>query len=386
MTDASRTKGSDTEGSGVQPDSPILPANKPAVTPDVLVDAASSARHAATATALPPPSGSTRRHLWRTVALWVVFLLLVGSGALLWLRRDVVLDWVHTRNYAPPRAVVTLADETTMTAYGRRLFYVNYPVIQDKDLFNASCPDASHEVAVLGCYNGNRNGIYLYHVTDARLDGITQVTAAHEMLHQAFDRLSPSEKTRVSALLKDYYEHALTDTNIKEKIASYKKLEPNDLVNEMHSVFGTEVADLPPALETYYKQYFTDRSKVVAFRNHYVAAFSEREHQITAYDAQRDALKKQINQAQADLDAQEKSLRTQRDQMNAYLAADDVDHYNALVPGFNAQVASYKAKVAETNNLINEYNAITDKRNALTAQEQELLKAQDSHASSAAAE
>jgi hypothetical protein len=327
-----------------------------------------------------------RRRLWVSIVLWLLLAAVIGGGVLLWVKRDIVLDWIHTRDYTAPQNIVRLADDTTMTSYAKRLFYVNFPAIEDKDSFNRNCPDASHEVAVLGCYLGNRNGIYLYHVTDARLDGITQVTAAHEMLHQAFDRLSPSEKTRISALLHDYYEHELSDKNVEDKMASYKKLEPNDLANEMHSIFATEITTLPSALETYYKQYFTDRSKVVAFRNRYVAAFSQRQQQIEQYDAQRDDLKNKIDQAQTDLDTWAKNLRSQKDQMNAYLDANEVDRYNALVPSFNAQVAAYKAKVAVTNDLINEYNSITDKRNALTAEEQDLIKAQDSHASSAATE
>jgi hypothetical protein len=336
----------------------------------------------------PSVAVQLRRHpsKMRTVLLTAVLLLIVGSGVTLWLQHDAVLDWVHSRGYTPTRDVSGLADHTTMTPYGKRLFFVNYPAIEEKDTFNKNCPDASHEVAVLGCYRGNRNGIHLYHVTDARLAGITEVTAAHEMLHQAFDRLSTSDKKRVSDMLNSYYKNGLTDKNIIDKMASYKKLEPNDMVNEMHSVFGTEVGKLPADLETYYKQYFTDRSKIVAYRDQYVSAFSQRQQQIEDYDKQRDELKLRIDQAQNDLDSWETKLKATRDTMNQWLAASEIDRYNAAVPSFNAQVAAYKAKVVDTNNLIDEYNTITDKRNALTAQEQELLQAQDSHASSASAE
>ncbi len=37
----------------------------------------------------------------------------------------------------------------------------------------------------------------------------------------------------------------------------------------MHSVLGTEVANLPPALENYYKQYFTNRQAIVNYANQY---------------------------------------------------------------------------------------------------------------------
>ena len=374
MANASHVNDSDSEGSGKQSDLMTHPAAVLEKSPDIqlLTDDPKAA-----------VSVRSKWRLWRSIAMWILLLIIIGSTAVLWQQHDAALDWIHIRDYTAPQNIVKLADDTTMTAYGKRLFFVNFPSVEDKDAFNKDCPDASHEVAVLGCYRGNRNGIYLYHVTDARLEGITQVTAAHEMLHQAFDRLSPSDKTRVSAMLNSYYKHGLSDKNVEDKIASYKKLEPNDLTNEMHSVFGTEIRTLPPDLEVYYKQYFTDRSKIVTYRDRYVSAFSERQQHIDQYDAQRDKLKQQIDQAQTELDTWEKNLRAQRDQMNAYLAANEADRYNALVPNFNGQVAAYKAKVTATNNLINEYNSVTDKRNALTAQEQELIKAQDSHASSA---
>ncbi len=83
------------------------------------------------------------------------------------------------------------------------------------------------------------------------------------MLHAAYNRLNSADKSRIDNSLQKYYQHTLTDQRIKNIIAAYKKTEPNDLVNEMHSIFGTEVAELPPELETYYKQYFSNRSVVV---------------------------------------------------------------------------------------------------------------------------
>jgi len=272
-----------------------------------------------------------------------------------------------------------------MTPYARRLFYANKPQIESRTAFNNHCSNTFDQASVLGCFTGNRQGIYIYDVTDTRLDGIQQVTAAHEMLHQAYERLSGSERTRVDNLLLAYSK-TVTDPALKDKLAAYQKTEPHDVVNEMHSVFGTEVATLPPALEQYYRHYFTDRAKITKFHTQYQQAFTARTEQIASYDAQLNSLKKQIGADKATIAAQEKTLQVQRAQLDANTASNQIDAYNAAVPGFNAQVDAYKALVAQTNSLIDQYNKLIDARNSIAVQEQQLQQAIDSHANTATAQ
>jgi hypothetical protein len=305
-------------------------------------------------------------------------------GVLAW-QHNLVTDWAVTRGYHPPAAIQSLAQEDTMTAYARRLFYVNKPRIEGRDAFNKRCSSGHDEVAVLGCYTGNRQGIFLYDVTDARLNGIQQVTAAHEMLHQAYDRLGGKERARVDAQLVAYSK-TVTDPDLKSKMAAYQKSEPNDIIDEMHSVFGTEVADLPKGLEVYYARYFTNRKEVTQFHDHYQAAFSERTKQIAAYDAQIESLKKQIGTDKASIQSQEKSLQAQRAELNALLSSNQVKAYNDAVASFNAQVTAYKAAITETNRRIGQYNKLIDARNEIAVQEQQLQRAIDSQASSVPAQ
>ena len=67
---------------------------------------------------------------------------------------------------------------------------------------------------MLGCYHSNQDGIFLYNVQDARLAGVQQVTAAHEMLHAAYDRLSTKDKNYVDGLLMDYLQERPQDQRI----------------------------------------------------------------------------------------------------------------------------------------------------------------------------
>lgn len=313
------------------------------------------------------------RRIWPSTLLVLVVL----AGGVFWFRHNEVFDWVAARGYQPPSVVDSLVADTTMSAYAKRLFYANRPAIEGKAEFNTHCTDPSDQVAVLGCFVGNRLGIYIYDVTDERLYGIEHVTAAHEMLHQAYQRLDRQEKTRINGLLQEYHDLKASQA-LKDKIASYKSAEQEHLQNEMHSIFGTEAADLPAELEVYYERYFTDRSKVLALYQKYQSEFDRRIAQIKDYDAQLGELKLTIAANKTDLDAKEEALRQQRQQMDGYLAAELISQYNAAVPGFNAQVTAYRNLVIATNTLVERYNTLLAERNALAVQERQLEDAIDS--------
>ncbi len=304
-----------------------------------------------------------------------VLLLVLGALTLTWMQRQAVADWMKLRGYTAPAAVANLATEDTMTSYASKLFYVNRPEIVRGAAFSSNCPVGGEKTVVLGCYKGNDQGIYLYDVTDERLNGVEQVTAAHEMLHAAYRRLSVSERKQVDGWLNAYYQNDLTNQRIKDIIDSYKKSEPNDVVNEMHSIFATEIAQLPSNLETYYKQYFSDRSKVIAYTNQYQAEFTTRQDQIRAYDAQLKDLKAQIDANEASLSDQRKALDRQSEQMKVARASGDTATYNSMVGSYNASVNAYNALLVKTKAQIAQYNDIVEKRNAIAVEEQQLVKA-----------
>lgn len=309
---------------------------------------------------------------------YVLFVVLLAGGGLLWVNRNYVQDWIILRGYTVPQPVAQLATDTGMSAYGERLFYVNKPELNDKVALNENCKDLVDEVAVLGCFVGDRQGIYIYDVTDARLDGIEQVTAAHEMLHQAYARLDDGERKRINALLEDFYNNQLTSQSIKEKIDQYRKTEPNDIPNEMHSIFASEVRTLPAELEEYYKQYFADRQKVVAFWEASQEEFETYRKQIADYDQRLEALKPQIESMETELTQRVVELKQAKATMDADLAAGRIDEYNAGVGPYNARVSAYNKLLTETNQRISEYNRLVNERNAISVQVKELNKALDS--------
>lgn len=320
--------------------------------------------------------------LFSRIAFYVISIVLLAAGIGFWIKHDEVLDWAATRNYQPPAEIEQMAADTAMTPYAKRLFYANQPVVADKDEFNQRCVDPTELVAVLGCYLGNRMGIYIYNVTDERLHGIKQVTAAHEMLHQAYERLGADERQRIDALLEEYYE-ARADERLREKIAIYQRSGSKHLSNEMHSIFGTEAPDLPAELEKYYQRYFEDRRRVLELFQGYRAEFDERISQIEAYDEQLDSLRTRINDGRQELVERERELHTRRARLDADLAANRIDEYNSGVPGFNALVREYHSLINQINSMVDEHNRTLEARNALAVEERELEAAIDSRVDAA---
>lgn len=308
----------------------------------------------------------------------MLLILLVAANIFAWSQRQNIADWWRLRDYSPSSDISILATDDDMTPYAQKLFYINHPSLEDKESFNKHCSEEGEETAVLGCYRGDRQGIYIYAVTDERLKGVRQVTAAHEMLHQAYDRLSDGERRRIDGLLQDFYDNHLKNDEIRQKVDSYRTRQDAVLTNEMHSIFGSEVRELTVELETYYRQYFSDRQKVVSFSEAYRSEFTRRQELVRSYDIQLSGLKSKINANKSSLESSLAFLKTKEKEINQDIAARDQDAYEADVREYNATVSSYNALLTKTRSLIDQHNDIVGKRNDIAVQERELQQALDS--------
>jgi hypothetical protein len=303
---------------------------------------------------------------------WVLLLLLIAVAIGAW-QRQWVYDQIALYNYQPPSAIAALATDSTMTDDARRVFYVNHPALQAKSTFSKSCPSNTEQTVVLGCYISGQRGIYLLDVDKQELNGIEQVTAAHEMLHAAYDRLSSNDRKRIDSLLQNYFNNGLKDETTRETINEYRSSEPDELVNEMHSIIGTQVGSLPPELEQYYTRYFKDRAALVKYYTNYESAFTTRRDQIKAFDTQLNALKKQIDTLESSLKDESASLAAQRATLDRQRESDP-STYNAAASRYNAAVNSYNANVRQARSLIDQYNQIVNQRNAIAFEERDLAQ------------
>jgi len=313
----------------------------------------------------------------RLIPLFLSVLIFALSVVAIW-QRQAVYDWVRLRNYTPPQEIVALADATTMNDRTKRLFYVYHPSLEDKASFNRLCTD-SEKTVVLGCYIAGK-GIYIYNVTDERLAGIEEVTAAHEMLHAAYERLSGRERARVDALTAEAFA-AISDQRIRDTVEQYRQKDESIVPNELHSILASEVRDLPEDLENYYSRYFNDRKAIVAFSEQYQAAFTQRQAKLKEYDSRLEQLKAEINQLQVVLEAQETELARERQNLETLRSQQRLSEYNEAVPGFNERVRKYNADASRVRTLIDTYNKLVVARNEIATEENELIKAIDSRPS-----
>jgi hypothetical protein len=315
-----------------------------------------------------------RIHLPKPLHLILVIVLAVIAivATVFWQQQN-IFDEIRLYHYHPPVAIANLAQEDTFTPYAKTLLYINHPLLlTSHKTFSEYCPNGGDQTIVLGCYHGVQNGIFIYAVSDPQLNGVEQVTVAHEMLHAAYDRLSASKRNQVNGWVENYYQHDEHNPRILAEIAGYKATEPGGVLNEMHSVFGTEVANLPAPLANYYRQYFTNRQTIVNYANNYEQTFTTREAVVSQDDAQLAKLKPMIIANEAQLQSQAQSLSTQLSSLNQLEAGSDLAAYNAAVPGYNAGIVAYNNLLTTTKNLITQYNQLVTTANAAALQAQNL--------------
>lgn len=296
--------------------------------------------------------GVTLKRAFKFALIFVI----LASPFIALAKHEAIYDWWRLRDYTPPAEVVALASDVQMTDHGRHLFYINHPQIVDEESrFRQECT-TYEETIVLGCYRPNQQGIFVYKVKDQRLAGVTQVTSAHEMLHAAYDRLGAAERQKIDKLLNNYYRNELGDDRIKESIDSYRQTEPDDLTNEMHSIFATEIFVLPQELETYYSLYFKNRQAVVAYSEQYEGEFTSRKNQASGLDDRIKTLRAQIDTQEVALKAELAEIEDQRGEADTQA---EVNEFNRKVESYNARVNQLKRLIDEHNRLIEEYNQLT---------------------------
>lgn len=277
----------------------------------------------------------------RTKSSLVSLVIIVAFGlvaAVLLLNRQQIIDQVTVWQYQPTAEVATLADTAAFSNGGRFVYYASQPSIESAQLFNDACGRTEQTTAILGCYSADK--IYIYNITNEKLKGIKEVTAAHEMLHAAYQRLGDADKRSVNALLEVEYDKLKNDQKFAERMAFYARSEPGERENELHSIIGTEIALISPALETYYKRYFIDRQKTVALYTGYSAVF------------------KQINERSTQLSSSLKQLAAKIEAATS--------SYNSSVKLLNQDIAAFNAK-ASTSGGFSSQSEFKAQQSALTA-------------------
>ncbi len=328
----------------------------------------------------PTPQAPVRSRRWPLV-LGIVSVLMILAVVL------VLSPWDRSRGQwlqdqwtvltqPSPDHIVAIADATGMSENGRLIFLASTPAIEEAEQFNDDC--AVESEGTLGCFDGT--DIYIFAVTDPRLQGTIEVTAAHEMLHAAYLRLSPEERTAVDALVAEAVSALPEDDPVFDDMKLYSESQWPD---EWHSRLGTEFGDLPAALEAHYDRYFDDRALVLALDEKSTALLDELEAQLDELADRVAALEKEVGERSTAYDSA----------LAAYTA--DVSAFNAKADsgGFTSQEEFDRARAAlvarqqalekeraDLNARIDEYNGLVDQLTALDADYADLYQGLDSTA------
>ena len=286
-----------------------------------------------------------------------------------------ITDQFTVWNFSADSTIEGYADRATMTDEGRFLFYASKPEVSPEGELDSHCSSQVEDVGILGCYLHADKRIYLYDVTDDRLDGIEEVVAAHEMLHAAWDRMSDDDRDALAPLLEAAAEAKADDPEFASTLEYYAKAEPGERLNELHSIIGTEFVKLDPQLEKHYAEYFTDRAALVQLHVASHAVFQQQQDAIDGIVAKLDSL-------QASVDADYATYNDGYDQLNLDIGAfndraqsgdfESQAQFDGERNALLARQADLDALYATINDRKNQYDALLVQLDDLNAQVDEL--------------
>ncbi len=300
---------------------------------------------------------------------WIFLLLLVVVATAIVLNRQWIYDWWRGMNYAPSSKMASIRDDLNLTERGTFLFNASQPELNERESFNSYCRGGQTEIAVLGCYaNGN---IYIYNITEEQLDGIRELTTAHELLHAVFARMDDGAKAELRPMLEQVRKE--NKDTFEQDLNTYAA---NEQFEELYVRAGTEVANLPEALERHYAEIFRDQDRIVKFYDSYITVFRQLKEELETLSQEMEKLGDEITQTTTEY---EKRL----DQLNA-----DITSFNSCA----ATVGCFKTEaefgsrrgvlVSEQmaleqmynsiNNMVDEYNAKVELYNADVLQSNQL--------------
>ena len=311
------------------------------------------------------PQQKTRKHY----AGWIVVGVVAALAVVIVLNRAWIYDWFRGATYRPTAEMEAIRDKLDLTGQGAFLFNAAQPELEPATEFNTNCRQDESEIAVLGCYTAGN--IYIYNITEERLAEIRELTAAHELLHAVWARMSEEEKVELVEPLTRVFD--ANQEMLGEEINSYDVSEKQE---ELYVRAGTEVKNLPDALEKHYAEIFKDQDKIVGFYESYIAVFREIKAQMEKLTSEMESLKAEIDSKMAqyaadfaalegdissfnscaetagcfaserEFYAQRNGLVTREDALNALN-----DEINNLVDVYNVKVEEYNADVTESRKL-----------------------------------
>lgn len=219
----------------------------------------------------------------------IVLIILVVLATVILLNRVWIYDYFRGMTYQPTNEMSSILGKLKLTGHGEFLFKASRPILESSDSFNAHCRgDGETEIAVLGCYTGG--DIYIYNIEAAELDGIRELTTAHELLHAVWSRMDDAERNSLKNALSQVLEE--NSNYLNDEINTYNEAAKQE---ELYVRAGTEVKKLPEVLEKHYGEIFTDQDLVVSFYDRYITVFRWIESEMARLQSEMEDIKAQIS-------------------------------------------------------------------------------------------
>ena len=276
---------------------------------------------------------------------WIIFIALM---IVLALNYQVIFDFIKGTIYAPSLEMTEVRESLDLNSRG-------------EFLFNASMPVLNNEVeTILGCYTEQK--IYVYDIKDKELDGVVELTAAHELLHAVYDRMSIRERDELREVLERVYNENLEV--LKDEVSAYDSAEQ---LEEMYVRIGTEVKSIPEELESNYAKIFNNRKAIVGFYEKYNGVFKKYEEELKNLETRLKEINAELDGKSGEYSNRVNALNNSIDAFND--CANTIGCFKSDTEFYNKreELLSEKRWVEglynEIESLINQYNNNVEKYN-----------------------
>lgn len=285
---------------------------------------------------------------------WLIIVIVLGLVALI--DQTMVWDIWQGLSYNPDETVQEIEQDLELTGTGKRVFKATRPVVEGAEEFNKHCGEHTSDVSVLGCYVEGR--IYVYEITDEQLALANKVTAAHELLHARWERMSEKEREEVKSWLAEVKEQ--NAEWLEDELETYGE---DEQIEEIYTRAGTKLADLPEGLEKHYAEYFKNRARIVEMYQIYEAPFKKLQAEIERLYTEIEDARVKIEQEKAEYEQDVDALDARIDQFNG--CAETVNcftqaEFDRQRAGLIAQRDQLEERRTALNQKIDENNARID--------------------------
>ncbi len=318
-------------------------------------------------TPIEEPVIKPRKKPTRAVSILCIIIIVICVGYFL-SQQNFIKDRFSAWVFSPSPEVAAIKEKLNLTGEGELIFNASQPTLESREVFNEHCNSHNQEVSVLGCYTDRQ--IFLYDIRTDELPGVVESTAAHELLHAIWERLSSSEKDTIKTELDQVY---LDSYDLLSK--DLEVYDSEDWTDELYVRAATQIKKLPDSLEEHYAKYFNDQDAIVAYYDSYITPFRKLEEEMKTLEKELDDLNVEISAKTSEYESRANSLSAAVDEFNN--CANTLNCFSSQY-AFNVRRNELLAEQSALDTLYNEINTKIESYNEKVEKyNNNLLRTQD---------